>query len=98
MKLTVTRRGPGLPETRTETWEVPEDEGMTVLDAIMWVREHHDPSLAVRFACRSANACKECLAVVDGTRTYTCTTPAVGAVHVEPLPNKPHLRDLAVEL
>lgn len=97
MKVSVNRSGPG-GEERVETWEVPEYEGMTVLDALLWVREHHDPSLAIRFACRSANACKECLAVVDGVRTYTCTTPAVGEVLVSPLPNKTHLRDLAVEL
>lgn len=97
MRVSVTRRSPGAEE-RVDTWEVPEYEGMTVLDALQWVREHRDPSLAMRFACRSANACKECLAVVDGVRTYTCTTPAVGEVAVEPLPNKAHLRDLAVEL
>lgn len=80
-----------------EVFEVPEFEGMTVLDALMWIREHHDPSLALRFSCRSANACKECIAVVDGNRDYTCTVAAVGDVVVEPLPNKPLLHDLATD-
>ncbi len=78
-------------------YEVPEFEGMTVLDALMWIREEHDPSLAMRFACRCANACKECIAVVDGERQYTCAVGAVGEMTVEPLPNKPHLHDLAVD-
>lgn len=78
-------------------YEVPEFEGMTVLDALMWVREHQDPSLAFRFACRCANACKECIAVVDGKRDYTCTVAAVGDVTVGPLTNKLFLHDLAVD-
>lgn len=94
MKLTVKRSDP----ERLETWEVPEFDGMTVLDALMWVREHRDPTLAIRYACRCANACKECLASVDGTSTYTCTVPAVGDIRVEPLPGKDLLRDLVVVL
>jgi len=81
----------------TDVYEVPEFEGMTVLDGLMWIREHHDPSLSFRFACRCANACKECIAVVDGKREYTCTVAAVGDVAVAPLPNKPLLYDLAVD-
>ncbi|MEV7009326.1 2Fe-2S iron-sulfur cluster-binding protein [Streptosporangium sp. NPDC051022] len=96
MRLEVTRAdGAG---TRVETYEVPEFEGMTVLDALNWVREHVDPSLAFRFSCRCANACKECLAVVNGERTYTCTVAATGTVTVEPLGHKPHVRDLVVKL
>ena len=92
MKLTIERSG-----GRTETYEVPEFEGMTILDALMWVRENHDPSLAMRFSCRSANACRECIAVVDGQPTYTCTSAAVGDVEVAPLSNKPLLHDLGVD-
>ena len=92
MKLHVQRSSGALDE-----FEVPEFEGMTVLDALMWVREHHDPSLAMRFSCRSANACKECIAVVDGQRDYTCTVAAVGTVEVQPLPNKQLLHDLGVD-
>lgn len=92
MKLSIDRTG-----TTPQVHEVPEFEGMTVLDALAWIREHRDPSLAVRFSCRSANACRECVAVVDGKPSYTCTVPAVGDVHVAPLPNKPRLHDLAVD-
>ena len=98
MQLQVARAAPEGGERRGETYEVPEFPGMTVLDALTWVREHHDPSLAVRFSCRSANACKECLALVDGQRTYTCTYPATGEVAVEPLPNRPVLHDLVTPL
>ena len=85
-------------EHRTEVHDVPEEPGMTVLDALSWVREHVDPSLAVRYSCRSANACKTCLAVVNGERTYTCTYPAVGEVAVSAIPNKAVLRDLVTRM
>lgn len=99
MKLTVKRCDPeegGAPVERT--YQVPEFEGMTVLDALMWLRKHADPTLSFRYACRNANACKECVALIDGKKTYLCTTPARGEIKVEPLPNKALLRDLSVEL
>jgi len=96
MRIVLERRRAGEAPTRSE-FEVPEYEGMTVLDALMWIREHHDPSLALRYACRCANACKECLMVIEGEVRYACTTPAQGRVEVRPLPNKPLLADLAVD-
>ena len=97
MRLTVARDD-GAGRRWTETYEVPESPGMTVLDALAWIREHEDATLAVRFSCRSANACRECLAVVDGERTYLCTSPAVGEVAVGPIPNKAVVRDLVTRM
>lgn len=96
MRLRVQRPTPD-GELREDVYEVPDSEGLTVLDALSWIREHHEPSLAIRFSCRSANACKECLAVVDGRKTYTCTSAAVGEVTVAPLPRN-HLRDLVTRM
>lgn len=97
MRLEIERTTPKGP-SHMEVYEVPDRPGLTVLDAIFWVREHVDPTVAVRFSCRSANACKECLMSIDGTRAYACTTPAVGGMTVRPLPNKPVVRDLVTLL
>ena len=98
MRLTVQRWDPETEaEPHDQSWEVPEYEGMTVLDALNWVREHRDPSLACRFSCRVANACKECSALTDGRAAYVCTVPAVGEVRVAPLPHKRLIRDLVTE-
>lgn len=97
MKLIVHRQTSDGDRT-VQTHEVPEFEGMTVLDALLWVRTNIDPTLAVRFSCRCANACKQCLALVDGKRTYTCVVPAIDTVTVEPLPNKEPVRDIVVHL
>lgn len=96
MRLRIERSGPeGV--SRAQVVEVPDAEGLTVLDALAWVREHVDASLAMRFSCRSANACKECLAMVNGERRYMCTTPAVGDVTVAPLPRNV-IRDLVTRM
>jgi succinate dehydrogenase/fumarate reductase flavoprotein subunit len=83
-----------------EEYEVPFTEGMSLLDASFWIREHVDSSLAVRYSCRSANACKECAAVVDGTPGYLCSIRAKegATVNIEPLPSRPWIRDLVTSL
>jgi succinate dehydrogenase / fumarate reductase iron-sulfur subunit len=72
---------------------------MSVLDALCWIRVHADPTLAVRYSCINANACKTCVALVDGSVAYTCTarlTPPLTVV--EPLTSRPVIRDLVTDL
>ena len=93
------RRGtPGEP-SRIEAFAVPYSEGMSVLDAVMWVRGHLDSTLAIRYACINANACKECMVRVDGKTGYACTSrlDADGAL-IEPLDNKALIRDLVTDI
>ena len=93
------QRGAAGEAARTVTYTVPWSEGMSVLDAVLWIRTHVDSSLAVRYSCTNANACKECVVSVDGRTGYACTArlPRTG-VTVAPLPNKPLLRDLVTDL
>ncbi|MGE5219410.1 MAG: 2Fe-2S iron-sulfur cluster-binding protein [Chloroflexota bacterium] len=91
----------GLPgeRGRYNRFEVPYEEGMSVLDALRWVRVHLDSSLAIRYSCINANACKTCMALVNGEVEYTCIarlTPD-GAT-VEPLPKRPIIRDLITDM
>ena len=93
------RRGAADAAPRYDTWEVPYQEGMSVLDALLYVRHHYDPTLAVRFSCLNANACKECTAVIDGKIGYLCTARlGEQPVTCEPLPKKRLIRDLIVDL
>ena len=92
------RRGGAGDEARYEVYRVPYEEGMSVLDALVWIRAHGDSSLAFRYGCVNANACKTCMALVDGQVAYMCTarlTPAGG--RVEPLPKRPLIRDLVTD-
>ena len=80
-------------------YEVPFEAGQTVLDGLRWIRVHRDPSLAIRFSCINANACKECMIRVDGKTVYACTTRLQpGAMTLEPLPNKTWIKDLVTEI
>jgi succinate dehydrogenase/fumarate reductase-like Fe-S protein len=96
--LRIRRATPGATP-RYETHVVPFEAGQTVLDGLRWIRVHRDPSLAIRFSCINANACKECMLQVDGETVYACTTRLrEGEMTLEPLPNKTLIRDLVTEI
>jgi len=82
-----------------QNFEVPFEDGASVLDALIWIRGHTDPTLAIRFSCINANVCKECTIVIDGIITYACTArlTADREMTLDPLPGKRELRDLVTE-
>jgi len=93
------RRGGARDAARYQEYQVPYEEGMSVLDALRWIRAHLDSSLAIRYSCINANACKTCMALVNGEVEYTCIarlTPEV--MTVEPLPKRPLIRDLITDI
>ena len=95
--LRIARGEPGEPG-RFDVFEVPYTPGQSILDGLMWIREHADASLAFRFACINANVCKECVMRIDGKNRYACTERLKpGETVLEPLPNKRHIRDLACD-
>jgi succinate dehydrogenase/fumarate reductase-like Fe-S protein len=84
---------------RFESYEVPYEPGQSVLDGLRWIRVHKDPTLAIRYSCINANACKECMMEIDGETIYACTTRLEPrAMTVEPLGNKKLVRDLVTEI
>lgn len=89
-------RGGDAIASHYEEFVVPFETGATVLDGLLWIRRHHDPSLAIRYSCVSANVCKECTIAIDGRIAYACTTrlQAGRVMTLDPLPGKPLLRDL----
>jgi succinate dehydrogenase/fumarate reductase-like Fe-S protein len=97
-RLRICRGTSGEPP-RYQEFAVPFEDGATVLDALIWIRRHRDPSLAMRYSCINANVCKECTIAIDGNVDYACTTRLQpGAVMtLEPLPGKAVLRDLVTE-
>jgi succinate dehydrogenase/fumarate reductase-like Fe-S protein len=84
---------------RYETYEVPFEPGQSVLDGLRWIRANRDPTLAIRFSCINANACKECMVEIDGVTHYACTARLEPReITIEPLPNKTLVRDLVTEI
>jgi succinate dehydrogenase/fumarate reductase-like Fe-S protein len=84
---------------RWEHHEVPFEPGQSVLDGLRWVRANRDPSLAIRFSCINANACKECIIELDGKTVYACTARLeTREMALAPLSNKRLVRDLVTEI
>jgi succinate dehydrogenase/fumarate reductase-like Fe-S protein len=92
-------RGDSADAGRWERYQVPFEAGQSVLDGLRWIRANRDPSLAIRFSCINANACKECMMELDGKTVYACTARlAAREMTLAPLSNKPLLRDLVTEI
>lgn len=82
-----------------ESYAVPFEQGQSVLDGLRYIRVHGDPSLAFRFSCINANACKECMMQIDGKTLYACTARLEPReMVIAPLPNKQLVRDLVTEI
>jgi succinate dehydrogenase / fumarate reductase, iron-sulfur subunit len=92
------KRGDG--GERFDEFEVPVGPHTTVLDALRWIQQHRDRSLALRHSCLHAS-CGTCGMQVDGREELACVCSVQdhGAqITVEPLANLPILTDLVVEM
>jgi succinate dehydrogenase/fumarate reductase-like Fe-S protein len=97
-QLSIQRAAPG-EIARVDTFEIAFEPGQSVLDGLRALRRDVDPSLAFRFACINANACKECMMLIDGKVDYACTVRLKeGVTRVAPLPKKALVRDLVTEI
>ena len=83
-------------EPRLAAYEVPLEEGATVLGALLYIYEAVDSSLAFRYGCRNV-ACGLCAVDVDGTSSLACTSPLMDGMVIRPLRRLPVARDLVVE-
>jgi succinate dehydrogenase/fumarate reductase-like Fe-S protein len=96
--LAIQRGAPGEP-LHVENFEVAFEHGQSVLDGLRALRREADPSLAFRFSCINANACKECMMLIDGKVDYACTVRLKeGVMTLAPLPKKALIRDLVTEI
>ena len=92
-------RGSSTEAGSFETYEVPFEPGQSVLDGLRWIRVMKDPTLAIRFSCINANACKECIIALDGKPVYACTARLEAReMTLTPLSNKRLIRDLVTEI
>jgi succinate dehydrogenase / fumarate reductase iron-sulfur subunit len=94
----------GTPETdgRFESFDVPVEEGMVVLDALHWIQGNAAPDLAVRWNCKAAK-CGSCGAEVNGRPRLMCKTRLSDfdleeSITVEPMRTFPLIRDLVTDV
>jgi len=100
--LRVHRRISNQPENPSKImgFLFPVTKGMTVLDALLWVKEHKAQGLAFRYSCRMG-ICGSCGILINGEPELACETQITAlsgdAIEVAPLPNFPVVRDLVTE-
>jgi succinate dehydrogenase / fumarate reductase iron-sulfur subunit len=87
---------------RWDTYDVDTSAcGPMVLDALIYIKNHIDPTLAFRRSCREG-VCGSCAMNIGGRNTLACThgwaeTPGK-AVQISPLPHQPVVKDLIPDL
>ncbi|HMK33238.1 MAG TPA: succinate dehydrogenase/fumarate reductase iron-sulfur subunit [Nitrosopumilaceae archaeon] len=81
-------------------FKVPIQKWTTVLEAILFVKQNLDHSVAVRYSCRQAS-CGSCGMKINGKPALACYTKVSelnsNIITVEPMYNFPIIRDLAVD-
>ncbi|EQD48249.1 succinate dehydrogenase and fumarate reductase iron-sulfur protein [mine drainage metagenome] len=82
VKISVYRHDPSASKTGSyQDFDVPVQEGMVVLDAINYIVNNYDTTLAVRWNCKAAR-CGSCAAEINGVPKLMCKT------RLETLPDK----------
>src|SRR5581483_12131689 len=77
--------------------------GMTVLEALIRIKDEQDGSLSLRYSCRSA-ICGSCAMEINGSEKLACRTSVRkelerhGGIVVAPLRNLPVIKDLVVDM
>jgi len=84
------------------TYEVAREESQTVLDVVVHIQRHLEPSLSFRYACR-VGMCGSCAMNVNGVARWTCRTHVSKVVagdelEIAPLSNLPVIKDLATDM
>ncbi|TWS97050.1 2Fe-2S iron-sulfur cluster-binding protein [Reyranella sp. CPCC 100927] len=93
-------RGCARSGSTLQEYAIPGTAAASLLDGLRWVRAHVDDTLAFRYACINANACKECMVRLDGKTVYACLARLEPGhtYEIGPLPNKPLVRDLVTDI
>jgi succinate dehydrogenase / fumarate reductase iron-sulfur subunit len=85
-------------EARFDNYTIPARGLRTVMDALMYVRDHKDGTLAFRSSCRQGR-CGSCAVHFNGRYGLACEMPlSEGKNQVRPLAQLPVIKDLVVDM
>jgi succinate dehydrogenase/fumarate reductase iron-sulfur protein len=77
-------------------YEIPSVPQITVLDALQYVREELDGTLAFNYSCQKQR-CGSCAMKIGGKISLACYTPAHDGLKIAPLPGFQVAKDLVVD-
>ena len=104
VKLKVKRSDPSSGTAGYSNYTIDAEESVTLLDALIEVREYVDGTLGLRCSCRSA-ICGSCSMRVDGRARLACRAKVIALtkndenheIVVEPMGNMPVIKDLIID-
>ncbi len=100
-KIDILRYDPAKDEAPyTQTYEVPFDDTMSLLDALGYIKDNLDKDLTYRWSCRMA-ICGSCGMMVNNYPKLACKTflrDYPDGLLIEPLANFPIEKDLIVDM
>jgi succinate dehydrogenase/fumarate reductase iron-sulfur protein len=82
---------------RYDLFEIPLEEGMSVLRGLRYIYENLDGSLAYKDYFCKTNQCGMCAMKVNGRPVFACNARLEKETVVEPLPHFPIIRDIVVD-
>jgi len=101
VEFNISRYNPEQKKNYTSTFKVPIRRGTTLLDALLYIKDHFDDSLTFRQSCRMG-ICGDCAINVNGKPMLACYTQVLDlesdSLTVEPLSNAPVIKDLVVDM
>jgi succinate dehydrogenase/fumarate reductase-like Fe-S protein len=100
VSLKIFRYDPDIDQVPTyKNYQVPWSEGLLLLSALKYIRDHLDETLAFRDYSCGCSWCLSCMMMVDGKGMRTCSRPLKPgeSLLVEPMMGFPVIRDLAVD-
>jgi fumarate reductase (CoM/CoB) subunit B len=97
VRLRIRRAGGDLgQQIRFDSFEIPYQDSMRVLDALIYVADYLAPDLAYRWFCGS-KMCGTCAVRMNGREVLACWEAVEPEMTLEPLRNLPVIRDLVVD-
>lgn len=97
----VRRFEPESKKSGVSTYRVPVRKGMTILDALLYIRDHIDGTLTFRCSCRMG-ICGSCAVLANGKPVLACYTQVLETsedmINITPLRNFQTIKDLVTEI
>jgi len=101
IEFKVQRFDPEGKKSYLSTYQVPVARGMTILEALNYIKDNLDATLSFRQSCRMG-ICGSCGINIDGKPRLACYTQILDlgadSLLLEPLSNMPVIKDLVVDI
>lgn len=98
VKLRIKRNNPKSEEAaRFDEFAVPWEDGWSIMNALNYIHENLDPSIAYYGSCRIGK-CDGCDVLIDGKLELACIAKFGDDVTIEPVEGSVTIRDLVVDM